>query len=118
MQVIICRNGVGTMISVFDVVRISRIDHAMVNSHQLVITDINGKPNGLLTDLLRDVIEKMNIFMTVSLNTTVDDVLVALSKNTPLPEDALVEYEKILTENVTHLNVATRKKVIELVLDR
>ncbi|GAA2842752.1 hypothetical protein [Pediococcus damnosus] len=106
------------MISVFDVIRISRIDHAVVNSHQLVITDINGKPNGLLTDLLRDVIEKMNIFMNITLSTTVDDVLVALSKNTPLPEDALSEYEKVLTENVTHLNIGTRKKVIELVLDR
>ncbi|GEL15364.1 hypothetical protein [Pediococcus cellicola] len=105
------------MISVFDVVRISRIDHALVNSRQLVITDAQGKPNGLLTDLVKDVIEKINIFMTISLSTTVDDVLVALSKNTPLPADALVEYEKILTETVVNINFAPRKGVIELVLD-
>lgn len=105
------------MISVFDVLRISRIDHAVVNSRQLVITDENGKPNGLLTDLLRDVVEKINIFMTISLSTTVDDVLVSLSNNTPLPADALVEYEKILTETVTNINFAPRKSVIELVLD-
>ena len=47
------QSEVEQMISVFDVVRISRIDHTVVNSHQLVITDENGKPNGLLTDLLR-----------------------------------------------------------------
>ncbi|KRN83136.1 hypothetical protein IV87_GL001575 [Pediococcus ethanolidurans] len=97
--------------------RISRIDHTVVNSRQLVITDENGKPNGLLTDLLRDVVEKINIFMTISLSTTVDDVLVSLSNNTPLPADALVEYEKILTETVTNINFAPRKSVIELVLD-
>ncbi|WP_412988944.1 hypothetical protein ACLJJ6_08465 [Pediococcus siamensis] len=106
------------MISVFDVVRISRIDHVIVNSHQLVITDADGKPNGLLTDLLCDVVEKINIFMNLSLSTTVDDVLVSLSKNTPLPDDALVEYEKILTEVVVTVNFAPRKKVIELVLDK
>ena len=106
------------MISVFDVVRISRIDHTVVNSHQLVITDENGKPNGLLTDLLRDVVEKINIFMNISLSTTVDDVLGSLSNNTPLPADALVEYEKILTETVININFAPRKQVIELVLDR
>ncbi|AEV94521.1 hypothetical protein [Pediococcus claussenii] len=104
------------MLTVFDAIRILRVNHRGINSQQIVVTDLGGKPNAILTALNQDVLEKINIFMSIEYDTTIDDVLFMLSANTPLPEDVLSEYEKILTENVIEVNFATRKNLIEIVV--
>lgn len=103
------------MLTVFDVIKIIKINHKTLNSHGIVITDESGKPNAILTELNRDVLEKINIFMNIDQDTTIDDVLLMLAINTPLPEDVLAEYEKILTEPVVTINIATKKNIVEIV---
>ena len=43
------------MDNLFDVLQMVRFNHLAFDSSQVVITDVEGKPNGILTDLFRDV---------------------------------------------------------------
>ncbi|KIS03887.1 hypothetical protein [Paucilactobacillus wasatchensis] len=103
------------MIDVFTMLKMMNVDHRHVANSQIVITDEEGKPDALLTDLLRDVVSSINIFIDIRDVYSVDDLIDAFSAHTPLPDDVLDEYSKILKQTILGLNFATRKNQIELI---
>ncbi|GAW98976.1 hypothetical protein [Secundilactobacillus mixtipabuli] len=104
------------MNNVFDVLKMITINHQGVDGAQIVVTDLEGKPNSLLTDLLRDTVGNMRLFIDMEKVDSPDDVLAELSNTTPLPDDVLDEYGKILKERVAGLNFAPQKDTIELLI--
>ncbi|GAT18223.1 MAG TPA: hypothetical protein DDW71_01355 [Lactobacillus sp.] len=104
------------MYNVFDVLKMITINHQGVDGAQLVVTDLEGKPNSLLTDLLRDTVGNMRLFIDMEKVDSPDDVLAELGATTPLPDDVLDEYSKILKERVAGLNFAPQKDTIELLI--
>ncbi len=105
------------MYNVFDVLKMITINHQGVDGAQLVVTDLEGKPNSLLTDLLRDTVGNMRLFIDMEKVDSPDDVLAELGAYaTPLPDDVLDEYGKILKERVAGLNFAPQKDTIELLI--
>ncbi|WP_440767662.1 hypothetical protein [Lactiplantibacillus plantarum] len=71
----------------------------------MVVTDGNGKPNAILTELLNDVVGNMRIFINMEDVYSVDDLMRALAAHTPLPQDVLEEYEKVLREPIYNINL-------------
>lgn len=106
------------MQTIFDVLKHISVNHQEVESQQVVITDATGKPNGLLTDLLRDLINNALLFVTLADMDSAQDLIEHLRTHTPLPADVLSEYGKILTEVCEGLNFAPRKGLIELIVRR
>ncbi|MTV83100.1 hypothetical protein [Secundilactobacillus folii] len=104
------------MDSVFDILKMITVNHHTVDGGQLVVTDLEGKPNSLLTDLLRDTVGNMRLFIDLASVDSADDVLAKLGETTPLPDDVLDEYSKILKERVAGLNFAPQKSTIELLI--
>jgi hypothetical protein len=112
-----CRNErTKNMDTVFDVLKMVSVNHHGIVGEQLVITDVSGKPNGLLTDLLRDTLGNMRLFIDMEKVFSADDVLSALGECTPLPDDVLDEYAKILKERVLGLNIAPQKNQVEILV--
>ncbi|MFB9768949.1 hypothetical protein [Lactiplantibacillus modestisalitolerans] len=104
------------MLNVFDIVKLTKIDHKEVDNNQMVITDGNGKPNAILTELLNDVISNLRIFVDMASVYSVDDLLRELAEHTPLPEDVLEEYEKVLREPIYDLNFVPKRGQVEVVV--
>lgn len=104
------------MNNLFDVLKMVSVNHHGFASAQVVITDTAGKPNGLLTDLYRDTVSNIHLFLNVEDVDSADDVLAALTEHTPLPDDVLDEYAKILKEPLLAINFAPQKSQIELVV--
>ncbi|MFD1671953.1 hypothetical protein ACFQ5M_07595 [Agrilactobacillus yilanensis] len=102
---------------VFDVLKVVKVNHGDVYVQQILMTDAAGKPNSVLTDLLRDVLSKIQMFVNLDEVHDVDEVIDILHSFTPLPDDVLDEYDKVLTQEVSAINFATRKHEIELVYD-
>ncbi|WP_407929168.1 hypothetical protein ACNAN0_11795 [Agrilactobacillus fermenti] len=102
---------------VFDVLKLVTVNHGEIPTQQVVMTDTTGKPSGVLTDLLRDVLTKTRLFVNLKDMADASDVIDVLHNSTPLPDDVLEEYEKILTQEISSINFATRKDTIELVYD-
>ncbi|KRM12407.1 hypothetical protein FD16_GL002402 [Paucilactobacillus suebicus DSM 5007 = KCTC 3549] len=98
--------------------KLINVNHRHIRNSQVVVTDEAGKPNALLTDLLRDVINSINIFVNINDTYSVDELVDALTVHTPLPDDVLEEYEKILGQEILGINFATRKGQIEFILER
>lgn len=105
-----------TMDTVFDVLKMVTVNHQGIEGAQIVVTDLEGKPNGLLTDLLRDTIGNMRLFIDMSEVDSAEDVLADLNECTPLPDDVLDEYAKILRERVMGLNFAPQKRMVEILV--
>jgi len=104
------------MLNIFDVVKLTKINHQEVDSNQVVVTDGNGKPNAVLTELLNDVIGNMRLFVNMAEIYSVDDLVLALSAHTPLPSDVLEEYEKVLREPIYEINFVPKRGQIEVVV--
>ncbi|VDG21353.1 hypothetical protein [Lactiplantibacillus mudanjiangensis] len=104
------------MLNVFDIIKLTQIDHKEVDSNQVVVTDGNGKPNAVLTELLNDVVGNMRIFINMDQIYSVDELTEALATHTPLPTDVLDEYEKVLREPIYNINFVPKRGQVELVV--
>ncbi|ETY73005.1 hypothetical protein [Lactiplantibacillus fabifermentans] len=104
------------MLNVFDIVKLTKIDHKEVDSNQIVVTDGNGKPNAVLTELLNDVVGNMRIFLDMTNIYSVTDLMQALSDHTPLPAEVLDEYEKVLREPIDGINFVPKRGQVEVVV--
>ncbi|TLQ21186.1 hypothetical protein FEZ41_00365 [Lentilactobacillus parafarraginis] len=105
------------MNNLFDVLKMVSFNHLGFDSTQVVITDVAGKPNGLLTDLFRDVVNKVNLFIDLSSAHDAGEVIASLQNHTPLPDDVLDEYGKILREPLLGINFAPQKGQMELLVN-
>ncbi|WP_137596671.1 hypothetical protein [Paucilactobacillus kaifaensis] len=103
------------MLDVFTMLKMINVNHRHVANSQIVVTDENGKPNALLTDLIRDVVSSINIFIDIRDVYSVEELINAFSVHTPLPADVLDEYSKILKQTILGINFATKKNQIELI---
>ncbi|BDR57217.1 hypothetical protein [Xylocopilactobacillus apis] len=101
--------------TVFDIIKITELDHDYFPSNKLVMTDLEGKPNSLLTDLLRDVVTKIEILLDFSEMNSSDEIISSLKKVTPLPDDVLDEYAKILNQPVRGINFASKRQELEII---
>lgn len=106
------------MQTIFDVLKHISVNHQEIESNQVIITDEAGKPNGLLTDLLHDLINNALLFVTLAKLADADELIAHLQTHTPLPADVLSEYGKILTETCYGLNFAPKKGQIEIIVHR
>jgi len=104
------------MLNVFDVVKLTEIDHKEIDSNQVVVTDGNGKPNAVLTELLNDVVGNMRIFINMDEIYSVNDLMKALADHTPLPDDVLDEDEKVLRDPIFNINFVPKRGQVELVV--
>jgi len=103
------------MFNVFGMLKMFSVNHHHISNSQIVVTDQARKPNSLLTDLLRDVISSINIFINITDVISVEELVAIFAERTPLPADVLSEYEKILKQDILRVNFATRKGQIELI---
>ena len=101
--------------NIYSALKFVQIDHAPVNHLQVVVTDQSGKPDAGMTDLLIDCLNKIDIFVDLSTTDRVSDVIDDLNLLTPLPYDVLEEYQKILEQPITGINIAMKKQLIEFV---
>lgn len=101
--------------NVFTALKMLQINHTMLNQTNVVITDAQGKPNALLSELLADALAKVLIFGDLATATTPTGLVDQLRMFTPLREEVLDEYEKILGEKIIGINFATKKQVVELI---
>jgi len=104
------------MNNLFDVLKMVRFNHFGFDPAQVVITDVAGKPNSILTDLYRDVVSKINLFINLDEADTPQEVISSLKLHTPLPLDVLDEYGKILDEPLLGINFAPQKGQMELLV--
>ncbi|KRM58734.1 hypothetical protein C5L31_001695 [Secundilactobacillus malefermentans] len=104
------------MNTLFDVLKMTTIDHQNLTINRILITDTEGKPNAILTELFHDVINKIRLFIDFSSVDSADSLIMELSVHTPLPDEVLSEYQKILTEPLLGINFAARKGEIELIV--
>lgn len=106
------------MPTIFTMLKFVSVNHQPMASSQVVVTDEAGKPNGLLSDLLHDLINDALLFVNLSELKTAADLVAKLHAHTPLPSDVLDEYAKILDEPCFGLNVAPQKDTIEIIVHR
>jgi len=104
--------------TIFDVLKTVSVNHQEVESHQVVVTNAQGKPNSLLTDLLRGLIDNALLFVSLADVNSAANLITQLKTHTPLPDDVLAEYGKILSEPCDGLNFAPQKGQIELIVRR
>lgn len=97
------------MQTIFDVLKHVSINHQEVESPQVVVTDEAGKPNGLLTDLLHDLINNALLFVTLADLASADELIARLETHTPLPADVLAEYQKSYQSRVMGLILRHRR---------
>lgn len=101
--------------SVFDIIKITQLNHEYFPANKLVMTDLEGKPNSLLTDLLRDVVTKIAILLDFDQFHQPNEVILKLKAVTPLPSDVLAEYEKILNQPVVGINFVSKRQELEII---
>ena len=68
--------------TVFDMLKMIQIDHQPLTSPVVVMTDPTGKPNAVLTDLLHDVLNKMELFVDLGDAPDTDAVISTVSLST------------------------------------
>lgn len=103
--------------NVFQVLKFITINHKNVGPDQVSLTDLNGKPNAVMTDLLHDILTKVYLFVDLNSVETTQEVMMKLAAVTPLPDDVLDEYQKALEQTVYQVNFATKKELVEIVYD-
>lgn len=89
--------------NVYHALKMIQIERQPLNHRQVVITDENGKPLSQLTDLLSDCLSKIDLFVDLPSTDTasdVSDVIDDLHLLTPLPNDVLDEYQKVLDQPI------------------
>ncbi|WP_308723589.1 hypothetical protein [Lactiplantibacillus plantarum] len=89
--------------NVYHALKMIQIEHQPLNHRQVVITDENGKPLSQLTNLLSDCPSKIDLFVDLPSTDTasdVSDVIDDLHLLTPLPNDVLDEYQKVLDQPI------------------
>ena len=69
-----------------------------------------------MTELLNDAISNIRLFVDMTQVYSVDDLLQALSAHTPLPNDVLEEYEKVLREPIYDINFVPKRGQVEVVV--
>ncbi|CAJ1229260.1 hypothetical protein [Levilactobacillus zymae] len=106
------------MPTIFTILKFVSVNHQPMASSQVIITDTAGKPNGLLSDLVHDLINDALLFVNLADLDTPDELIAKLHEHTPLPNDVLDEYGKILTEPCFGLNIAPQKDTVEIVVHR
>ncbi|MDT6981288.1 hypothetical protein [Levilactobacillus zymae] len=106
------------MPTIFTILKFVSVNHRPMASSQVIVTDAAGKPNGLLSDLVHDLINDALLFVNLAELDTAADLIAKLREHTPLPADVLEEYGKILNEPCFGLNVAPQKDTIEIVVHR
>ena len=102
---------------VYHAIKMLQIEHQPLNHSQVVIIDGNGKPQSQLSDLLFDCMSKIDLFTDLSTTDTSSDVIDDLHLLTPLPNDVLNEYQKILDQPISGINIASHKNLVELVYE-
>ncbi|HJE15112.1 MAG TPA: hypothetical protein K8W17_03440 [Lapidilactobacillus dextrinicus] len=103
--------------NVFQVLKFITINHQGIAPDQVALTDLNGKPNAVMTDLLHDILTKVYLFVDLENIENTSEMIAKLSAVTPLPEDVLDEYQKALDQTVYQVNFATKKELVEIVYD-
>jgi len=106
------------MLTVFNVLKSVSVNHQAIAGPEIVVTNPAGKPNGLLTDLLHDLINDALLFVSLAEIDSPEDLIDRLHQHTPLPADVLEEYGKILTETCYGLNFAPQKGQVEVIVHR
>lgn len=103
--------------NVFQALKFITINHQNVSPDSVALTDLNGKPNAVMTDLLHDILTKIYLFVDLDSIEDVGEMIAKLARVTPLPQDVLDEYEKALEQAVYQVNFATKKNLVEIVYD-
>lgn len=103
--------------NVFQALKFITVNHQNVSPDQVALTDLNGKPNAVMTDLLHDILTKIYLFVDLEQIEDVGGVIARLARTTPLPQDVLDEYQKALEQAVYQVNFATKKGLVEIVYD-
>jgi hypothetical protein len=68
-----------------------------------------------MSELLADVLNKIAIFGDLNAAGSPEGIIDQLRMFTPLRDDVLDEYTKILTQDIAGINFAARKEVVELI---
>ncbi|MFC6314670.1 MULTISPECIES: hypothetical protein [Lapidilactobacillus] len=103
--------------NVFQILKFITVNHRSLAPEQVVLTDLNGKPNAVMTDLLHDILTKIYLFVDLGAVNDPHEVITKLAVVTPLPHDVLDEYQKALEQSVYQVNFATKKQLVEIVYD-
>lgn len=101
--------------NVFTALQFLQVDHAPLNHTNVIITDAEGKPDAILSELLDDVLGKIAIFGNLAAASSAEGVIDQLRMFTPLRDDVLDEYQKILEQDIAGINFAAKKQVVELI---
>ncbi len=101
--------------NIFNALQLIQVNHQPLNYLNVIITDDTGKPDAIMSDLLADVLGKLAIFGDLSAATTPSDLINQFRECTPLPEDVLNEYDKILTQTLSGINFVPKKQIVELI---
>lgn len=103
--------------TVFQVLKFVTLNHRAVAPDAVALTDLNGKPNSVMTDLLHDLLTKLYLFVDLHDYDDPQALIAKLASVTPLPDDVLSEYQKLLEQVVYQVNFATKKQLVEIVYD-
>ena len=106
------------MFTIFTVLKNVSVNHQPVAGPEIVVTNAAGKPNGLLTDLVHDLINDALLFVNLAEMDSAEQLIERLHQHTPLPDDVLDEYGKILDEACYGLNLAPQKDQIQIIVHR
>lgn len=101
--------------NVFIALKLIRLNHRALTPSDIIITDASGKPDSLLTDLLADILSSLSIFADLQSATCPTALVDQLRDCTPLREDVLAEYTKLLEQEIAGINVVPQKQLVELV---
>ncbi|WP_369440759.1 hypothetical protein [Levilactobacillus namurensis] len=71
------------MTDIFTILKNVSVNHQPVAGTEIVVTDVQGKPNGLLTDLVHDLINDALLFVNLAEIATADDLIDRLHAHTP-----------------------------------
>ncbi|WP_155287916.1 hypothetical protein [Lacticaseibacillus zhaodongensis] len=101
--------------NVFTALQMIQIDHQELNPNIVFVTDEEGKPDNVLSGLVHDVLTNVAIFADLHTARDAEDLIDQLHANTPLPDDVLDEYRKILEQEIAGINFSAHKQVVELI---
>ena len=69
--------------NVFQVLKFITINHQGIAPDQVALTDLNGKPNAVMTDLLHDILTKVYLFVDLENIENTSEMIAKLSAVTP-----------------------------------
>lgn len=101
--------------NVFTALQFLQVNHQPLNQTNVVITDTDGKPDAILSELLADVMGKIAIFGNIKAAGSPEGIVDQLRMFTPLHDDVLDEYQKILEQDISGINFAPQKNLVEFI---